>query len=56
MCSDLNDKKKDSYVHNSHTGIIEIEEQEIEEEKPPNSKIIYYKIVNDSNTDLKEKK
>ncbi|MFX1594035.1 MAG: hypothetical protein ACFFCL_15200 [Promethearchaeota archaeon] len=44
----MNKKKKNSNIEGPHPKIIEIEEQEIEERKPPTDKINYYKIVNNN--------
>ena len=44
----MNKKEKDLQFGESTPEIIEIEEQEIEEKKPPNSKIIDYKITDDN--------
>ncbi|MHA1986849.1 MAG: hypothetical protein ACW98D_09435 [Promethearchaeota archaeon] len=46
----MNKKEKDLQWGESTPKIIDIEEQEIEEKKPPNSKIIEYKIVDDDDT------
>lgn len=53
----MNKKEKDLRSTESVPEILDIEEQEIEEKKPPNEKIINYKIVNDDdNSILREKK
>jgi len=53
----LNKKKNDSHFQESHPRIIEIEEQEIEEKKPPFDNIVSYKITNEDNdSKLEEKK
>ena len=54
----MNKKTNNSNFQESHPQIIEVEEQEIEEKKPPFDKIIYYKITMDKkdpklkNTDI----
>ncbi|MFX0030713.1 MAG: hypothetical protein ACFE8B_15985 [Candidatus Hermodarchaeota archaeon] len=52
----MNKKEPKLHAGESIPEILEIEEQEIEEKKPPNEKIIEYKIVNETkNSDLDEK-
>jgi len=41
----LDEKDEDSQPHDKEPTIISSEDQEIKEKKPPNDKIIYYKIV-----------
>ncbi|MFX0039111.1 MAG: hypothetical protein ACFFCY_15315 [Promethearchaeota archaeon] len=49
-------KKNGSQFPESHPRIIKIEDQEIEEKKPPVDNIVYYKIINNnSNSKLEEK-
>jgi hypothetical protein len=43
------EKKKDDVLYQeTHPRIIEIEDQEIEEKKPPIDSIAYYKIINEN--------
>ncbi len=48
--------KKNNDTQEPFPRIIEIEEQEIEEKKPPFTNIAYYKIVNENNDSYLEKK
>ncbi|MFX0007541.1 MAG: hypothetical protein ACFFA7_16545 [Promethearchaeota archaeon] len=49
-------QKDDLQFQDSHPRILEIEDQEIEEKKPPIDNIAYYKIVNETKeTKLEEK-
>ena len=41
----MNEKEKDSQSNDHHPTIIGTEDQEIELRKPPNEKIVDYKIV-----------
>ena len=45
----MNKNKDDSQFQESQPRIIDIEDQEIEEKKPPIDNIIYYKIINRNN-------
>lgn len=54
--SNLNKKKNDSCFQESPPRIIEIEEQEIKEKKPPVDNIIYYKIAPKNDNSQLEKK
>jgi len=44
----LKKEKDNSEVQDSHPRILEIEDQEIEEKKPPVDKIAYFKIINEN--------
>ena len=41
----LNEKKKNSISKTPHPIIIETEEKEIPDQKPPNEKILYFNLV-----------
>lgn len=49
----MNKNKKDSISNNSHPKIIDLEDKQISEQKPPNDKILYFDIVKENeSTDL----
>ncbi len=45
----MNDKEEESQSNDHDPTIISTEDQEIEERKPQNDKIVYFKIANDNN-------
>ena len=47
----MNDKEENSESNDHEPTIIGTEDQEIIEQKPPNDKIIHYKIIKDNNKD-----
>lgn len=52
----LKKQKDDLQFQDSHPRILEIEDQEIEEKKPPVDNIAYYKIIDENKeTKLEEK-
>ena len=52
----MNNKEEHSESNDHEPTIIGMEEQTIEEQKPPNDKIVHYKIVNDDNNSENERK
>jgi hypothetical protein len=52
----LKKQTDNSQVQDSHPRILEIEDQEIEEKKPPVNKIAYYKIINENKESKLEEK
>ena len=49
--------EEDSQFDESPPKVIEIEDKEIQVKKPPDNKIVYYKMINDNEgSDLEEKK
>ena len=46
----MNEEEKDSQTNDHYPTIISSEDREIKEQKPPNDKIINYKLVEDNNT------
>jgi len=45
----MNEEKKDSQSNDHDPTIISSEDREIKKQKPPNDKIISYKLVEDKN-------
>jgi hypothetical protein len=52
----LKKKENGSQFPESHPRIIDVEDQEIEEKKPPVDNIVYYKIINKNNNSKLEEK
>jgi hypothetical protein len=52
----LKKQKDDSQIQDLHPRILGIEDQEIEEKKPPVDKIAYYKIIDENIDKLSEEK
>jgi len=44
----LDDQEEETKSNDQEPTIIEAEEQEIEKRKPPNDKITYYRIIDES--------
>ena len=47
----MSEKEDNSHSDDQEPTIIDTEDQEIENRKPPNDKIVDYKIVDDKKTD-----
>ena len=51
----MNENHKNTISNNSHPKIIDSEEKEIAEKKPPNNRIVYFNLVEENDNESYER-